>query len=76
MQATDRPPEHVLEALARDDPTHHRAHERLGALGLGAAAGHQLGGQGIGQVILDLGRGEGRLGSAAERARVEELGRT
>ena len=60
MQAEDRPPEDVLEALARDDPTHHRAHQRLGAFGFGAAAGDQPGGEGIGQVVLDVRRGEGR----------------
>ena len=74
VQALDRPAEDLLEAVARDDPAHHGPHERLGALGVGASAGDQLGGQGVGEVVLDVGRGERRVGSAPELARVEELG--
>ena len=69
----DRPAEDVPEAVAGDDPAHHGPHERLGPLGLGAAAGDQLGGQGVGEVVLDVGRGERRLGPVAKLARVEEL---
>ena len=73
VQAVDRPAEDVPEAVARDDPAHHGPHERLGPLGLGAAAGDQLGGQGVGEEVLDVGRGERRLRPVAKLARVEQL---
>ena len=73
VEGADRPAERLLEALARHDPVHHRAHQRLGALGVGAATGDQVGGKGVGEVLLDVLSGERRLRAALELAGVEQL---
>jgi hypothetical protein len=73
VEDADGPAEGLLEAVARDDAVHHGVHQRLGALGFSAAALDEPRRQGVGEVVMHVGRGEDRLRPVLELARVEEL---